>query len=79
MAVPKKQLANGKWVDSTIYVCCHECAKDQRVPGSDWLLVSAVVMILCPDCRNKRCPKASDHRLDCTGSNATGQPGSIYQ
>jgi hypothetical protein len=30
------------------------------------------------DCGCKRCPKSSDHRLECTGSNAPGQPGSIY-
>lgn len=35
-------------------------------------------MILCPTCGNKRCPKASDHRLDCTGSNEPGQAGSVY-
>lgn len=35
-------------------------------------------MILCPNCGNKRCPKASNHRLDCTGSNDPGQPGSVY-
>ena len=35
-------------------------------------------MILCPDCGNKRCPKASDHSLGCTGSNEPGQPGSVY-
>lgn len=35
-------------------------------------------MILCPDCGNKRCPKASDHNLACTNSNAPGQPGSVY-
>ena len=35
-------------------------------------------MILCPECGNKRCPHATDHRLDCTGSNESGQPGSIY-
>lgn len=36
-------------------------------------------MFLCPACGNKRCPKATDHRLDCTGSNEPGQPGSAYQ
>jgi Zn finger protein HypA/HybF involved in hydrogenase expression len=35
-------------------------------------------MNLCPDCGNKRCPRATDHRLTCTGSNEPGQPGSIY-
>jgi DNA-directed RNA polymerase subunit RPC12/RpoP len=36
------------------------------------------IMQLCPSCGNKRCPKASDHRLGCTGSNEPGQQGSIY-
>ena len=26
-------------------------------------------MITCPDCNNKRCPQALDHRYLCTGSN----------
>lgn len=30
-------------------------------------------MILCPDCGNKRCPKARNHENPCTGSNAVGQ------
>lgn len=38
-----------------------------------------VTMIVCPICRNKRCPKASDHRLECTNSNEPGQPGSVYE
>lgn len=37
-----------------------------------------VYMILCPECGNKRCPKASDHRLECTASNEPGQHGSVY-
>lgn len=35
-------------------------------------------MIVCPDCGNKRCPKASDHEYTCTGSNDSGQPGSLF-
>ena len=35
-------------------------------------------MILCPTCGNKRCPRATSHRLECSGSNAPGQPGSRY-
>ena len=35
-------------------------------------------MILCPDCGNKRCPRATDHTLACTRSNASGQEGSRY-
>jgi hypothetical protein len=40
--------------------------------------ISPIGYVLCPDCGNKRCPKASDHKLDCTRSNASGQPGSVY-
>lgn len=34
--------------------------------------------IVCLCCGNKRCPKASNHRLPCTQSNDPGQPGSVY-
>ena len=46
---------------------CYECSKD--IP---------VVMIVCPNCGNKRCPRATDHRLSCTNSNDIGQVGSTY-
>lgn len=36
------------------------------------------IMILCPVCGNKRCPKATHHDHACTGSNEPGQPGSSY-
>lgn len=36
-------------------------------------------MILCPECGNKRCPKASDHNNACTNSNEPGQEGSRYE
>ncbi|MDQ0376522.1 hypothetical protein [Amycolatopsis thermophila] len=35
-------------------------------------------MVVCPDCGNKRCPHATSHTRDCTGSNEPGQPGSQY-
>ncbi|HHL5783545.1 TPA: hypothetical protein ACQ8KF_001043 [Klebsiella pneumoniae] len=35
--------------------------------------------VVCPDCGNKRCPRANDHRNSCTGSNEPGQEGSAYQ
>ena len=50
-----------------------------RPVGCDWTGdLSDIRMVLCPDCGNKRCPKANDHRNACTESNATGQPGSAY-
>jgi hypothetical protein len=35
-------------------------------------------MFLCPECGNKRCPRATDHREACTDSNDPGQAGSRY-
>lgn len=34
--------------------------------------------VVCPDCGNKRCPHANDHRHACTGSNEPGHEGSAY-
>lgn len=59
---------------------CHRCIKENDIKGPSGLLpLSAERMIICPKCGNKRCPHASDHRLECTGSNEPGQPGSVYQ
>lgn len=54
---------------------CHVCNKDKIVNGFPF---SSVQMILCPDCGNKRCPKANEHNNACTGSNEVGQAGSAY-
>jgi len=35
-------------------------------------------MFLCPDCGNKRCPRAAFHENACTNSNEPGQLGSDY-
>jgi hypothetical protein len=37
-----------------------------------------MIMIVRTICGNKRCPKASDHDLPCSGSNKPGQTGSVY-
>ncbi|WP_447839289.1 hypothetical protein [Enterobacter cloacae] len=34
--------------------------------------------VVCPECGNKRCPHANDHRHACTGSNEPCQEGSAY-
>nr|WP_309145936.1 hypothetical protein [Klebsiella variicola] len=34
--------------------------------------------VVCPDCGNKRCPRANDHRNACTGGNEPGQEGIAY-
>lgn len=50
--------------------CCWRCMDERSEVRSSF--------IACPECGNKRCPKASDHNLACTGSNEPGQPGSVY-
>lgn len=56
--------------------CCHKCVEGKTVNGFP---ASFLKMVLCPVCGNKRCPKATDHNLECTNSNAPGQKGSIYE
>lgn len=48
---------------------CHTCRP---------LTMSDIRFVVCPECGNKRCPHANDHRNACTGSNAPGQQGSEY-
>lgn len=64
------------------YEChCYNCNKDRpRADDDDKFRIPFVLtrMIVCPTCGNKRCPHATDHRLDCTNSNEPGQPGSRY-
>ena len=48
---------------------CHVCAP---------ITWNNMLMILCPTCGNKRCPRASNHEHSCTGSNDPGQLGSEY-
>jgi hypothetical protein len=56
---------------------CRVCLEGVNLPGTNFPVLGSQ-MICCPNCGNKRCPKATDHRLDCTGSNEPGQPGSYY-
>lgn len=62
---------------------CHQCIEDNGITVNIFdgipVLLSATKMIICPVCGNKRCPKASNHRLACTSSNEPGQKGSIYR
>ena len=60
----RQSLSEGKCI-------CWKCIKDRGE--------QTTIMILCPMCRNKRCPKASNHSLACSGSNEPGQKGSVYE
>ena len=57
---------------------CHRCIEEKGLKVGP-LPLSSVKMILCPTCGNKRCPKANDHRNECSGSNEPGQPGGAYK
>lgn len=52
--------------------CCQRCDNEQQ-PGKSRRFMP------CSICGNKRCPHATDHRLACTDSNTSGQPGSSYK
>ncbi len=64
---------------------CVRCAEEARAKLTEEEDIAAIFnprfnrMFLCSTCGNKRCPKASDHRLVCTNSNEPGQKGSIYE
>lgn len=54
---------------------CYTCLRD--VPNLNGKFpLTMTTFIGCKECGNKRCPKATDHRLECTNSNEPGQPGS---
>ncbi|HFO3136943.1 TPA: hypothetical protein ACHG5P_003011 [Klebsiella pneumoniae] len=64
--------ATGKWipVSERIPDCwCRTCRP---------VAINDMRFVVCPDCGNKRCPRANDHRNACTGSNEPGQEGSAY-
>lgn len=64
------------WMANVPDYDCEKCRMKLVKEGRIWPFRSR--MILCPICGNKRCPKASDHELDCTNSNELGQKGSVY-
>lgn len=58
---------------------CEDCRMAKLIaenPKMNFLFMQR--MVLCPDCGNKRCPRANSHEHSCTGSNDPGQPGSSY-
>lgn len=57
---------------------CQLCLGKYKHKDFPSLPITASLMVLCQVCGNKRCPKATDHHLDCTGSNEPGQEGSVY-
>lgn len=58
---------------------CRQCLRDRKDEETPGWPTELTRMILCPKCGNKRCPHATDHRNECTGSNEPGQKGSAYE
>ena len=52
-------------------MCCIRCDEENQP-------TRARRFVGCSVCGNKRCPHATDHRLDFSNSNAAGQLGSRY-
>lgn len=55
---------------------CHTCLSGKVTETG--LPITLIRMIVCPECYNKRCPKATDHNFKCTNSNEVSQKGSLY-
>lgn len=66
-----KSFGNSEQLNSPVIPDCW-CRTCRPVTFSDSRFV------VCPECGNKRCPHANDHRNACTGSNEPGQEGSAY-
>jgi len=64
---------------SDCQVCDIARLKARAEASGDWWDAITGGMITCPTCGNKRCPKATFHGNECTGSNEPNQPGSSYQ
>ncbi|MCU6622717.1 hypothetical protein NLK91_13335 [Klebsiella pneumoniae] len=68
---------------ATARICADLSANSPANPGCWCRTCRPVVLndmrfVVCPDCGNKRCPRANDHRNSCTGSNEPGQEGSAF-
>lgn len=60
---------------------CTSARSDVKVDRRVWPSAGTVMVpgwrYACEKCGNKRCPHHSDHLLACTGSNDSGQKGSV--
>ena len=54
-----------------------KCSCRKCIETNDGSIFGLAVFVVCQKCGNKRCPKASDHRMKCTGSNELNQVGEL--
>lgn len=59
--------------------CCRLCEDKWLEAQTNPVVRMMRYFVVCSECGNKRCPRAKDHRLPCSGSNAPGQPSSDYE
>lgn len=57
----------------------NEIAVEQDLDLFQVVIHSPPRFMACPECGNKRCPKATSHVFSCTRSNESGQFGSDYR
>lgn len=79
--MPPENPWNTPWSAEEPGLCgCWSCVNDraEEMEGFQGFLYTQR-FIVCEHCGNKRCPHATAHILDCTGSNEPNQPGSRYQ
>lgn len=79
-AIAEWQKRCREWVPPKDGEACNHCwtcdaaiASPWEAPGSSFPFMPS-----CPTCGNKRCPRATDHRNECSGSNEAGQEGSRF-
>lgn len=71
-------------MDTEAPICCRshwEAFTGRKRLARDGVMWEPLGMpfMVCKTCGNKRCPKATDCALPCTGSNEQGQVGSAYE
>lgn len=59
---------------------CWKCSQEYvKLGDGPSALFMPTRFIVCSDCGNKRCPKATHHDNACSGSNDPGQVGSRFE
>ena len=64
-------------VDAAADCGCYNCM-ERKINPHTFMPATVNTFIVCPNCGNKRCPRATDHNYECTNSNEPGQTGSRY-
>ena len=78
-AIKALESAGDRMSECNCYRCLKESGATHEIAPNFHVSIADLRMVLCAICGNKRCPHATDHRLQCTDSNAPGQPGSNYE